>query len=588
MLEEVMTMYQALYRKYRPKTFDDVVGQDVIIKTLQNSILNKKISHAYLFTGPRGCGKTTIAKIFSRLVNCEESDGKNTCGKCVFCTHKDEQTMDIIEMDAASNNGVDEIREINNKAVLVPTIGKYKIYIIDEVHMLTIGAFNALLKTLEEPPAHVIFILATTDPQKVPITILSRCQRFDLKKIPEEKIIERLEYICNNENIKYDESALLEIARLGDGCLRDSIGILDQVISYTDGIITSNDVHMVNGTLSKEDISNLMNKIIDNDLTSIINLIDEYDNDGKNITKIVSEIINFIKECIMIKSKIQKESEIYLKFSSTYTVDELIEFINIMNDTLFDMKKISDPKLLLELSFIKIIDKMKQKNIISIESNIKSEPKNKNNNNNIEVKNTVEEKKLDNKTKENTDEKKVENIINTTNNDKVITNTINNVENISWEIEKEYNDFVELRVNNTLSEFSKKDTIELKNQLQDLMDFIFDEKYSNIVSTIMDGTLKAASDKYIIFTYKTPHLSYLFNKNLFDIEALIEKKLNKHYSVISVPEEKWEIIKQEFNTKSKVYNYTLESTDSMEVLKKLKNDSTDDMTNLFGNLVEYK
>ena len=454
--------------------------------------------------------------------------------------------------------------------------------------MLTIGAFNALLKTLEEPPAHVIFILATTDPQKVPITILSRCQRFDLKKIPEEKIIERLEYICNNENIKYDESALLEIARLGDGCLRDSIGILDQVISYKDGTITSNDVHMVNGTLSKEDISNLMNKIIDNDLTSIINLIDEYDNDGKNITKIVSEIINFIKECIMIKSKIQEESEIYLKFSSAYTVDELIEFINIMNDALFEMKKISDPKLLLELSFIKIIDKMRQKNTPTIETNIKSEPKRENSINNIEIKNTVEEKKLDNKTKENTTEKKVENITTTTNNDKVINNTRNNVENISWEIEKEYNDFVELRVNNTLSEFSKKDTIELKNQLQDLMDFIFDEKYSNIVSTIMDGTLKAASDKYIIFTYKTPHLSYLFNKNLFDIEALIEKKLNKHYSVISVPEEKWEIIKQEFNTKSKVYNYTLESTDSMEVLKKLKNDSTDDMTNLFGNLVEYK
>ena len=185
-------MYQALYRKYRPKTFDEVAGQEVVVKTLKNSVTNNKINHAYLFAGPRGCGKTTIAKIFAKLVNCENSSNGIPCNKCVCCTQSNEQNMDVIEMDAASNNGVDEIREINNKVKLAPTLGKYKIYIIDEVHMLTIGAFNALLKTLEEPPAHVIFILATTDPHKVPITILSRCQRFDLKKISDEQIYNRL------------------------------------------------------------------------------------------------------------------------------------------------------------------------------------------------------------------------------------------------------------------------------------------------------------------------------------------------------------------------------------------------------------
>ena len=181
-------MYQALYRKYRPKTFDDVAGQEVIIKTLKNAVINDKISHAYLFAGPRGCGKTSIAKIFAKLVNCKDIVDGMPCNKCVCCTQTNEQNMDVIEMDAASNNGVDEIREINNKVNLVPSLGKYKIYIIDEVHMLTIGAFNALLKTLEEPPSHVIFILATTDPHKVPVTILSRCQRFDLKKIPVDNI----------------------------------------------------------------------------------------------------------------------------------------------------------------------------------------------------------------------------------------------------------------------------------------------------------------------------------------------------------------------------------------------------------------
>ena len=244
-------MYQALYRKYRPKTFDDVVGQDVVVQTLKNSIMNNKISHAYLFSGPRGCGKTSIAKIFARLVNCKRPNGTNPCGECVCCTQTDDQNLDIIEMDAASNNGVDEIREINNKVNLVPSLGKYKVYIIDEVHMLTIGAFNALLKTLEEPPSHVIFILATTDPNKVPITILSRCQRFDLKKISEDILCNKIDSICKDEKIKISAEAVHEIARLGDGSLRDTLSVLDQVISYSQGEIDVNTVHEVNGSISQ-------------------------------------------------------------------------------------------------------------------------------------------------------------------------------------------------------------------------------------------------------------------------------------------------------------------------------------------------
>ena len=199
-------MYQSLYRKYRPKSFEEVVGQTVIIKTLQNSVKNNKLSHAYLFTGPRGTGKTSIAKILAKTINCENLEKSNPCNKCVNCTQiNNKQFIDIIEIDAASNNGVDEIREINNKVNLVPSIGKYKVYIIDEVHMLTTGAFNALLKTLEEPTSHIIFILATTEPHKIPATILSRCQRFDFKKISQKEMINRIKIIIEQEKINIEE-----------------------------------------------------------------------------------------------------------------------------------------------------------------------------------------------------------------------------------------------------------------------------------------------------------------------------------------------------------------------------------------------
>ena len=250
-------MYQALYRKYRPDNFNDVVGQDVIKKTIINEINNNKLSHAYLFCGPRGTGKTSIAKLIAKLINCENQKDGIPCGKCSSCENY-KNNVDIVEIDAASNNGVEEIRELRSKVNLLPANSKYKVYIIDEVHMLSIGAFNALLKTLEEPPAHVIFILATTEINKIPTTIVSRCQRFDFSKISSSQIYSRLKKIAREEKIDITDKALEEISKLTDGGLRDAIGLLDKVISYTNEEITEEIVHEVNYSVTESVIGNIL------------------------------------------------------------------------------------------------------------------------------------------------------------------------------------------------------------------------------------------------------------------------------------------------------------------------------------------
>lgn len=292
--------YQALYRKYRPTNFDEVVGQTHIIQTLKNAIVQNRIAHAYLFCGPRGTGKTSIAKIFAKTLNCTNNQDA-PCGVCENCKMAANGSHpDIIEIDAASNNGVDEVRNLIDKVKYAPMQGKYKIYIIDEVHMMTSGAFNALLKTIEEPPAHVIFIFATTEPNKVLPTIISRCQRFDFNKVSMHDIKYRLSVVCKNEGIEMDENGLTLIAQLADGGMRDALSILDQCVAYCSSHIDVNDIRKIYGVVTSEDIGKLFYSVYKKDVDSFVKDIQKYSDMGMDIKRLTADFIHMLKDSLIL------------------------------------------------------------------------------------------------------------------------------------------------------------------------------------------------------------------------------------------------------------------------------------------------
>lgn len=570
-------MYQALYRKYRPTKFDQVVGQKIVVQTLKNSIKNNKLTHAYLFTGPRGTGKTSIAKILAKTINCLNLKDATPCDECVNCIqYNKKQMIDVIEIDAASNNGVDEIRELKSKVNLVPNTGKYKIYIIDEVHMLTVGAFNALLKTLEEPPSHIVFILATTEPQKIPATILSRCQRFDFKKIPDELILNHLKEVTNVENINITDDALKELARLADGGMRDALSMLDQVSSFTDKEITPQDVHEINGTLAAEDIKELVVSLIEKDVSKVLKIINQYDKNGKNLAKLIEEIMLFMKNILMYKNAF----EYFKENNSNYQLYDIdieqkfvIKGIEILNETLGMMKQSVNQKIILETSMIKLIS---QEGLEEVSSSHIQKPK-------LEVKN-LEAKTLnidknipDKTTEENNITKKIKEEIE----DKIL-------DKVNQKIKEELKKVKEIRINNALSSFNKRNFLEFKNDLEQIRNLILNPEYNYEASMVLDGKLKAVGDEYLIFVYDTEHISDLFNEKLLTIEKMFKKVYNKDYKIISTYLDEWNVIKDDFNNKKREFKHIDDNINIEEILNSNEKTSVNnDIDQLFDNIVEY-
>ncbi len=514
--------YQALYRKYRPKTFDEICGQEVIVKTLKNTIKNNRLTHAYLFIGPRGTGKTSIAKIFAKTINCENSKDGISCEKCDICiNNNNNENIDIIEMDAASNNGVDEIREIKNHVTLLPTISKYKIYIIDEVHMLTTGAFNALLKTLEEPPEHVIFILATTEPHKIPLTIISRCQSFEFKPVSKQQMIQRLKYICEKENIKYEEEALELISIDSNGGMRDAIGLLDQLNAYTDSNITKESVNLLNGRISEKQIENLFDNIICNNIKECFDFSQMLENEGKNFSYICDDIIRQLRNNI-IDNQINNNNELINKLG----MDNSINIIMLINECINDMKNTKDKKIFFDLLIIKLLKIYNQTNVYIIK---KKESKEK----------IVEEKKQDVLTKK------------------------DNIKDYTL-----YDDLMLIRLNNILAKADKISLNKYKELFNNLANNLTNLNELKIINLLEYCKICAGSSDGLIITIDNINILQELYEIYTEIENILKNKLNKNIYVCILIEEKWQNERPKFIKKIK-NKEKIEILSEKEILNKI-------------------
>jgi len=512
--------YQALYRKYRPRTFDDVFGQEIIVQTLKNIIKNNKLTHAYLFIGPRGTGKTSIAKIFAKTINCLNQNEGISCEKCDICNNiNNNENVDIIEMDAASNNGVDEIREIKNHVTLLPTVSKYKVYIIDEVHMLTTGAFNALLKTLEEPPKHVIFILATTEPHKIPLTIVSRCQSFEFKPIPNQIIKDRLKDICSKEKIQIDDKSLDLIALDSKGGLRDAIGLLDQLNAFSNSNIKYDDVLLLNGRISNDDLIELFNNLLSNNLNSVFNIADKIENEGKNFVYISEDLIKILRDDL-INHQINNKSI----FIEKVGIDKILEIIMLINNSINDMKNSIDKRIIFDILIIKI------NNILNIKKQTNVCITNNKNDGKIE-KNAEKEQKNEIK-----DEKNNKNV------DKQI-----------------YEKLMEIRLNNTLSRANKKDFELFKHKIEKLEDEITNLDQLRLINILSDFEIKAASEDGLVLTTNSKNILFDLYDEILSVDKILSKSLNKKIKTCILMLDDW-------NKKREIYVKKIKNKEKIDII----------------------
>ncbi len=518
--------YKVLYRKYRPDNFSNIIGQEYMISILKNAIKMDKISHAYIFSGPRGTGKTSTAKVFAKAINCLNPTEEGPCNECESCrTFK--ENADIIEIDAASNNGVDEIREIINNIKLAPAYSKYKVYIIDEVHMLSTSAFNALLLTLEEPPKHVVFILATTNIEAVPITILSRCQRFDFHKISIQDIIKRLEYVVTNENIKIEEEALEEIAYISDGGMRDALSILDQLSSNT-STITINDVIEHFGSVSKKQINDLYNLILKNDVDNFDEAMKKFKNLAIDYKLLVKKLLEKIEEeALNSKKNYNYKGLSYEKLKEL--AFELADITNYVNMSI-------DPYLLIEITLLKYFN---------------------NSDKAIEVENKKETKIISQEKEDTTPEvvvKEKEEL-----STQVISREIIKMVKINPEL-------IKIRVNNCFVN-AKKEYLQKIKEIW--LEFISTLEDKSLLNLIIDCNVVTASDQIVILTNLIEGTANLINTRLIELENRFNSKFHTNYKFITLTEDTWKEEKEKYivNLKNKIEYHYIEEPKIEEEIK---------------------